>query len=63
MSGIPAFNWLMQVDITNAEYMAFAWFVKVLGTIILGVLGGIAGMLGKDIYKTIKQKLNKDEST
>lgn len=33
--------------------------LKVLGTLILGAVGGVGGMLAKDLYRYFKNKLKK----
>lgn len=64
LASIPAFSWLwpLELDGLNPSNLAFIWFIKVMGTIILGFLGGLTGMLGKDFYRFIKHKLTKHDS-
>ena len=35
----------------------WVWFIKIMGTAILGIIGGGAGLLGKDLYKRIKNRI------
>jgi hypothetical protein len=41
--------------------MAIDFAVKVLGTVIIGLLGGLTGLFTKDLYKWLKSKFKKDE--
>lgn len=63
LSAIPALQWLwpMQAEVLNAPDMAMIWVFKIFGTVILGFLGGITGMLGKDAYRFFKHKLKHNE--
>lgn len=64
LSSIPAFQWLwpLQADTIAAPDLAMVWLFKIFGTVILGFLGGITGMLGKDFYRYIKTKLHEDKT-
>ncbi len=42
----------------DAAEAAASFGLKVIATLILGVIGGIAGLLGKDLYASIKRKFN-----
>jgi hypothetical protein len=55
-SSVSAFSWMLELDNFNPEAIAVMWFFKIIGTAIIGLIGGIMGMLGKDIYKGIKRK-------
>ena len=63
LAAIPAISWLwpLQLHAMDAGSMATIWLIKVFGTVILGFLGGLTGMLGKDFYRFIKTKLRKHE--
>jgi hypothetical protein len=39
--------------------LALQWGIKVLGTMILGVVGGLAGLFAKDLYRQIKKRFTK----
>lgn len=62
LAAIPALSWLWPLQIADPTNMATLWVIKVFGTIILGFLGGLTGMLGKDFYRFIKTKLRKHEN-
>jgi hypothetical protein len=64
LSAVPAFQWLwpLQVDAIGAPDLAMIWLFKIGGTVILGFLGGLTGMVGKDFYRHLKRKLTKYES-
>lgn len=50
----------LQVSHTQMlEYYTF----KLVGTMILGVVGGLAGMVAKDLYRYIKILFNKKKNT
>ena len=59
-------NWFAflcgDLSVTLLQFIAGSWVeigqfgLKVLVTIILGAAGGIAGMIGKDIYRWYKAK-------
>ena len=49
-------HFLLQIS-TNDLLIEYA--VKIAGTLILGLVGGLAGMLAKDIYRILKKKLFK----
>jgi hypothetical protein len=46
----------------DAGSMATIWIIKIFGTIILGFLGGLTGMFGKDVYRLIKTKLRENKN-
>jgi hypothetical protein len=48
-------SWILQL---TAGDIAMEWAIKVFGTMILGVIGGLAGLFAKDLYKWIKRKGN-----
>ena len=64
LAAIPAISWLwpLQLHTFDPANLATVWLIKVFGTIILGFLGGLTGMLGKDVYRFIKTKLQKHEN-
>ena len=47
---------LLQINVPGAFQL---YGLKVLGTLLLGAVGGIGGMLAKDLYRFIKNKLKK----
>ena len=63
LAAIPALNWLwpLQFHGIDASNLAFLWVIKIFGTIILGFLGGLTGMLGKDFYRFLKYKLKQND--
>ena len=59
--GNVSWIWSLQIfpaDAGMAKTYAIAFAVKVFATLFLGVVGGIAGLLGKDIYQGFKKKKN-----
>lgn len=62
LSVLANWQWIfaqIHIDPTN---MAMSFGLKVLATLILGIIGGIAGLLGKDLYMGMKKKLNEKEN-
>jgi hypothetical protein len=54
-------EWILQIDPTNnLSNLMIEWTAKIFGTMILGVIGGLAGLFGKDLYKIIKRKYDRD---
>lgn len=47
-------SWIGQV---NAGGLAMEWMIKIFGTMVLGVIGGLAGLFAKDLYKFLKDKI------
>lgn len=64
LAAIPAISWLwpLQLHAFDPGSLAMLWVIKVFGTIILGFLGGLTGMLGKDVYRFIKTKLRENKN-
>jgi hypothetical protein len=64
LAAIPAISWLwpLQLHAMDAGSMATIWIIKIFGTIILGFLGGLTGMFGKDVYRLIKTKLRENKN-
>jgi hypothetical protein len=64
LAAIPAISWLwpLQLHAMEPGSLATIWLIKVFGTIILGFLGGLTGMLGKDVYRIIKTKLRENKN-
>lgn len=56
VSVLGNFKWLYDLQVFNPQAIALEWAVKVLGTIILGIVGGLAGLFAKDLYKWLKRK-------
>ena len=50
-------TWILQVHIYSPSQVAFEWFLKVVGTMIMGIIGGMAALFSKDLYKWIKKKV------
>ena len=62
LSVLANWQWIfaqIHIDPTN---MAMGFALKVIATLILGVIGGIAGLIGKDLYTGFKKKLNDKEN-
>src|SRR5574343_1187180 len=56
-------QWIfLQVGSQNPAMMAKEFGLKVLGTFILGVIGGLAGILGKELYSVLKKNKNEKEN-
>ena len=47
---------IMPVTKDQAIMAAAGFAMKIFATLILGIIGGIAGLFGKDIYETLKRK-------
>lgn len=45
---------------TRAADFATDFMFKMAGTLILGVIGGLAGLFSKDLYKWLKDKFKKN---
>jgi len=54
--------WPLQIETIDPTMLVKLWAMKVFGTIILGFLGGLTGMFGKDVYKIIKTKLRENKN-
>ena len=39
--------------------IAAEWAIKVIGTVILGTIGGLTGLATKDLYQILKRKFKK----
>jgi hypothetical protein len=62
LGGIRLFSFPVQIHTGNvAGDMALDFAVKVIGTVILGLVGGLTGMATKDLYKHLKSKWKKNE--
>lgn len=46
-------SFLLQV---NASGLLIEYGIKIAGTLVLGLVGGFAGMLAKDLYRHFKKK-------
>ena len=60
------FKWVLTLQVafvpgTIMGQLALEWSVKIIGTLILGIIGGIAGLMAKDIYKALKKKFTDKE--
>ena len=49
-------QWIGQIHNMNVQTLVIEWTIKVFGTMILGVIGGLAGLFAKDLYKYLKGK-------
>ena len=63
LGGLGSFRiWLHPLQFQTGNPMgdiAFEWAVKVMGTIILGTIGGLTGLATKDLYQILKRKFKK----
>ena len=57
VSVLGNWTWLhnLQIHPPNVTTLVIEWTIKVFGTLILGVIGGLAGLWAKDIYKWLKK--------
>jgi drug/metabolite transporter (DMT)-like permease len=57
VSVLGNWTWLhnLQIQPPNVTTLVIEWTIKVFGTLILGVIGGLAGLWAKDIYKWLKK--------
>jgi hypothetical protein len=54
-------DWILQIDPANSlSNLMIEWTAKIFGTMILGIIGGLAGLFGKDLYKILKNKYDRD---
>jgi hypothetical protein len=51
-------QWLAQIGSGDVSMMMIEWTVKIFGTMILGIIGGLAGLFAKDLYKYLKDRYN-----
>jgi hypothetical protein len=54
--------WFMPLQVQTgnvAADLALEWAIKVLGTVILGTVGGLTGLATKDLYQILKRKFKK----
>jgi hypothetical protein len=49
-------QWIAQIETMSIESLLIEWTAKIFGTMILGIIGGLAGMFSKDLYKYLKDK-------
>jgi hypothetical protein len=42
-----------------ASHVVIEWSIKVVGTFILGIVGGVSGLLGKALFNYLKKKIVK----
>jgi hypothetical protein len=55
-------EWILQIQTSsNLSNVMIEWTAKIFGTMILGVIGGLAGLFGKDLYKILKRKYDRDD--
>ena len=47
---------LMPVTSHDAYVYATGFVLKIFATLILGIIGGLAGLMGKDLYNFFKRK-------
>ena len=47
-------GWILQMPVYGNELEIMT--VKIASTVIIGVIGGVAGMIGKDFYGWVKNK-------
>ena len=48
-------GWILQMHVNGNEIEIMT--VKIASTVIIGVIGGVAGMIGKDFYSWFKNKI------
>jgi hypothetical protein len=54
-------DWILQIQPTNnLSQLMMEWTAKIFGTMILGIIGGLAGLFGKDLYKYLKDRYDGD---
>jgi hypothetical protein len=58
MAILGNYTWLAQIGTGTVQGLVIEWTIKVFGTMILGVLGGLAGLFAKDLYKYLKDRYN-----
>ena len=51
-------QWVAQLNNFSVSHLMVEWTAKVFGTMILGIIGGLAGLFAKDLYKFLKDKYN-----
>lgn len=56
ISSVGNFAWIAQVQY-NPSNIALEWFLKLMGTMIMGTIGGLAALFSKDLYKYLKKKI------
>lgn len=57
LGGITIIGWPLQVQTGNiAADLALEFAIKVIGTVIIGAVGGVTGMATKDLYNHFKRK-------
>ena len=47
-------QWIGQIHTMDVKHLVIEWTVKIFGTMILGIIGGLAGLFAKDLYKYLK---------
>ena len=47
---------LMPITSHDAYIYATGFVLKIFATLILGIIGGLAGLIGKDLYNFLKRK-------
>ena len=56
VSVLANIQWLAQIGNGDVSMLVIEWTVKIFGTMILGIIGGLAGLFAKDLYKYLKGK-------
>ncbi len=64
MAVLGRIDWIMKLHITLAQSpiagnVALEWGIKILGTFILGIVGGVAGLVVKWIAYKLKNRIKK----
>ncbi len=64
MAVLGRIDWIVKLHLTLAQSpiagnIALEWSIKILGTFVLGIVGGVAGLVVKWIAYKVKQKMNK----
>lgn len=66
MSSLGSFSFLDNMTMLlniDARSMLIYYGFKILSTLLLGFLGGLAGMYAKDVYKKLKLKFSNKKRT
>jgi hypothetical protein len=50
-------SWIAQIQNMSVNSLMIEWAIKIFGTMVLGIIGGVAGLFAKDLYKYLKDRL------
>ena len=48
-------GWILQMPVYGNQLEI--WTVKIFSALVIGIIGGVAGMIGKDFYSWFKNKI------